>query len=114
MPRLRARPDRIWCMGDCSRRRTAFVATANAFRAGGGRGLNVTLPFKGEAVRFATVLAERARAAQAVNTLKFDGDVILGDNTDGVGLVNDLVRNLGCAITGGAFCCWARAGRRAA
>ncbi len=78
----------------------AFVATVNAFRAGGGRGLNVTLPFKGEAVRFATVLSERARAAQAVNTLKFDGDVIFADNTDGVGLVNDLVRNLGCAITG--------------
>ena len=78
--------------------RGAFVATANAFRAHHGRGLNVTLPFKGEAFRFATLLSERARAAQAVNTLKFDGDVIFGDNTDGAGLVNDLVRNLGCAI----------------
>ncbi|MBE0619457.1 MAG: shikimate dehydrogenase [Burkholderiales bacterium] len=78
----------------------AFVATANAFRARGGRGLNVTLPFKGEAFRYATVLSERARSAQAVNTLKFDGDVIFADNTDGAGLVNDLVRNLGCVIAG--------------
>jgi shikimate dehydrogenase len=78
----------------------AFVATANAFRAGGGRGLNVTLPFKVEAWRYATLLSERARAAKAVNTLKFDGDVIFGENTDGAGLVNDLLRNLGCAVAG--------------
>jgi len=78
----------------------AFVATAHAFRARGGRGLNVTLPFKGEAFRLSTVLSEHARAAQAVNTLKFDGDVIFGDNTDGAGLVNDLVRNLGCTVAG--------------
>jgi len=78
----------------------AFVATANAFRARGGRGLNVTLPFKGEAFHFATELSERARAAQAVNTLKFEGDAIIADNTDGVGLVNDLAGNLGCAIAG--------------
>ena len=78
----------------------AFVATANAFRARGGRGLNVTLPFKGEAFRYATELSGRARAAQAVNTLKFDGEAIFGDNTDGAGLVNDLLRNLGYAIAG--------------
>jgi shikimate dehydrogenase len=78
----------------------AFVATANAFRARGGRGLNVTLPFKVDACRYATLLSERACAAQAVNTLKFDGDVIFGDNTDGAGLVNDLLRNLGCAVAG--------------
>jgi shikimate dehydrogenase len=77
-----------------------FVDTANAFRARGARGLNVTLPFKGEAFRFATLLSERARAAQAVNTLKFEGTTIFGDNTDGAGLVNDLTRNLGCAIAG--------------
>ena len=78
----------------------AFMDAASAFRSRGGRGLNVTLPFKGEAFRFATVLSERARAAQAVNTLKFDGGAILGDNTDGAGLVNDLSRNLGYAIAG--------------
>jgi shikimate dehydrogenase len=78
----------------------AFLASAGAFRASGGRGLNVTLPFKGEAFRFATTWSERARAAQAVNTLKFDGDAIFGDNTDGAGLVNDLIRNLGHTIAG--------------
>ena len=78
----------------------AFVATANAFRARGGCGLNVTLPFKGEAFRYATFLSERASAAQAVNTLKFEHGVIFGDNTDGAGLVNDLLRNLGCDIAG--------------
>lgn len=78
----------------------AFAASVDAFRARGGRGLNVTLPFKGEAFRYATQLSERARAAQAVNTLKFDGELIFGDNTDGAGLVYDLTRNLGCAIAG--------------
>ncbi len=78
----------------------AFIATANAFRARGGRGLNVTLPFKGEAFRYAERLSQSARAAQAVNTLRFERDAIIGDNTDGAGLVNDLVRNLGCAIAG--------------
>jgi len=78
----------------------AFVATANAFRARGGRGLNVTLPFKGEAYRYADRLSESARAAEAVNTLKFEGAAIIGDNTDGAGLVNDLRRNLGRSIAG--------------
>jgi shikimate dehydrogenase len=78
----------------------AFVATANAFRASGGRGLNVTLPFKGEAYRYAERLSESARAAAAVNTLKFEGACIIGDNTDGAGLVNDLRRNLGRRIAG--------------
>jgi len=78
----------------------AFMATADAFRARGGRGLNVTLPFKGEAFRYADRLSEGARAAQAVNTLKFERDAIIGDNTDGAGLVNDLVRNLGRAVAG--------------
>lgn len=76
----------------------AFVESVNAFRGRGGRGLNVTLPFKGEAFRYATALSARARAAQAVNTLKFDADVIYGDNTDGAGLVQDLVHNLGFPI----------------
>jgi shikimate dehydrogenase len=78
----------------------AFVAAAEAFRARGGRGLNVTLPFKEEASRYATMLSRRARTAQAVNTLKFDGDTIFGDNTDGAGLVIDLVCNLACAVAG--------------
>ena len=80
--------------------RDGFAATVDAFRAGGGRGLNVTLPFKGEAFRYATELSARARTAQAVNTLKFDGVMIFGDNTDGAGLINDLTGNLGCVIAG--------------
>ena len=79
----------------------AFAATADAFSRRGGRGLNVTLPFKGEAFRFANQHSERARMAQAVNTLRFDRDAIFGDNTDGIGLVNDLSRNLGRTIAGG-------------
>ncbi|MGZ5817252.1 MAG: shikimate dehydrogenase [Burkholderiaceae bacterium] len=77
-----------------------FVETARAFIAQGGKGANVTVPFKLEAYAFATDLTARAQAAGAVNTLTFDGDKILGDNTDGVGLVNDIVRNAGVGITG--------------
>jgi len=58
------------------------------------------VPFKLEAHALATALTERARMAGAVNTLKFDGDQMLGDNTDGVGLVNDIMHNAGRAIAG--------------
>lgn len=64
------------------------------FREEGGKGLNVTLPFKTQAFELATKHADRAHAARAVNTLRFDYDEIAGDNTDGAGLVNDLERNL--------------------
>jgi len=77
-----------------------FRETVERFRAEGGRGLNVTVPFKEEAYRLATVHSERARAAEAVNTLRFDADVIFGDNTDGAGLVRDIRDNLGFAIAG--------------
>jgi shikimate dehydrogenase len=75
-----------------------FAATVHSFIGQGGRGANVTVPFKLEAHALATTLTERARAAGAVNTLKFDGATILGDNTDGVGLVVDIMRNAGVAI----------------
>lgn len=78
----------------------AFQATVENFRAQGGKGLNVTVPFKLEAYRLSTRLTERARIAQAVNTLKFENSEILGDNTDGVGLVRDIETNLGIAIGG--------------
>lgn len=78
--------------------RDGFVATVRRFIQEGGRGANVTVPFKLEAHALATVLTERAKAAGAVNTLKFDGGVILGDNTDGAGLVADLVRNAGVPV----------------
>ena len=74
-----------------------FVAAADAFRAAGGKGLNVTLPFKEEAFRYCTRVSPRA--AQVVNTLVFDGGAF-GDNTDGVGLVRDLTQNLGVALAG--------------
>lgn len=77
-----------------------FRAAVDAFRASGGRGANVTTPFKLEAFALATVVSERGRLAGAVNTLKFEGDRILADNFDGVGLVSDIQRNLGFAIEG--------------
>lgn len=77
-----------------------FVATVQAFRAAGGRGMNVTVPFKLEAFALADRHTPRARAAGAVNTLAFGADGILGDNTDGAGLVRDLTVNLGCALQG--------------
>lgn len=65
------------------------------FRAHGGSGLNITLPFKLDAFRLAEQLSERAQIAQAVNTLRFDkDDSIFGDNTDGTGLVHDIEHNL--------------------
>ncbi len=77
-----------------------FGPAVAAFRAAGGRGLNVTVPFKGEAYRLANDATARARAAEAVNTLRFEGARIYGDNTDGVGLVRDLAANLAVGIGG--------------
>jgi len=67
-----------------------FEADVAAFVAAGGRGLNVTVPFKERAFRMADALSQRARDAGAVNTLIVDEGKLLGDNTDGVGLVRDL------------------------
>ncbi len=75
-----------------------FAQMVETFRAGGGKGLNVTLPFKGEAFRLATERTARALSAQAVNTLRFDAGGIFGDNTDGAGLVQDIVGNLGAPL----------------
>ncbi|WP_027794354.1 shikimate dehydrogenase [Paraburkholderia acidipaludis] len=77
-----------------------FVAEVSAFSAAGGRGLNVTVPFKLEAYALAERLSPRAAAAGAVNTLRFDADGIFGDNTDGFGLVRDIESNLGVALKG--------------
>ena len=77
-----------------------FEAAALGFRDAGGKGLNVTLPFKHEAWRLADTRVGYAQAAGAVNTLKFEESRIVGHNTDGVGLVRDLVENLGCPIRG--------------
>jgi shikimate dehydrogenase len=80
--------------------RDGFAAAVAAFRAAGGKGLNVTVPFKLEAFALATERTERAERAGAVNTLRFDGEDALGDNTDGAGLVRDIQDRLGFALSG--------------
>jgi shikimate dehydrogenase len=77
-----------------------FAETVRRFRAEGGKGLNVTLPFKLEASQLADRLSERARMAEAVNTLTFSASEIQGDNTDGAGLVADLRSNLRYLLEG--------------
>lgn len=77
-----------------------FAAVVHAFRTQGGRGLNITLPFKLQAFELATDPLESARLAGAVNALKFEGDRIYADNFDGLGLVNDIQRNLGVSLAG--------------
>ncbi len=71
-----------------------------AFRDAGGRGMNVTAPFKLQAYELATDRLERAQLAGAANALKFEGGRILADNFDGVGLLNDIQRNLGFSLAG--------------
>ncbi|GAB3399126.1 shikimate dehydrogenase [Massilia agilis] len=77
-----------------------FADTIRQLVAAGYKGSNVTVPFKLEAARIATRLTERARAAGAVNTLAYRDGEIVGDNTDGAGLVADIVRNAGVALAG--------------
>jgi shikimate dehydrogenase len=78
-----------------------FADTVRRLVDEGYRGFNVTVPFKGEAFELADSLTDRARRAVAVNTLKVQADgSLLGENTDGAGLVTDLVTNLGVAISG--------------
>ena len=69
-----------------------FAGTVSAFFAAGGKGLNVTVPFKLEAWQLAAHLNERATQAQAVNTLWIKDGALHGGNTDGLGLVHDLKR----------------------
>jgi shikimate dehydrogenase len=76
-----------------------FRARVQQFFAEGGKGLNITLPHKMAAVDVAHQLTARAAHAAAVNTLALQGEEILGDNTDGAGLVRDLCNNLGLVIT---------------
>ena len=76
-----------------------FEAAADRFFAGGGKGLNITVPFKQEAYSYAARLTPRARRAGAVNTLTMEQDgTVTGDTTDGVGMVADIVQNLGWQI----------------
>lgn len=77
-----------------------FVASVEVFRAEGGKGLNVTVPFKQEAWQLCDQLSERAQLAEAVNTIKFEDGRIIGDNTDGIGLCRDICHNLQQALQG--------------
>ena len=71
-----------------------FEQAVGNFNASGGKGLNITVPFKQEAFAVVNEISDRAKRAGAVNTIKFEGNRIFGDNTDGIGLVNDLKNNL--------------------
>ena len=77
-----------------------FAQTLASFAAQGGLGCNVTVPFKFEAFAAAAERSERAELAGAVNTLRRDGERWLADNTDGVGLVRDIVVNAGVPLAG--------------
>jgi shikimate dehydrogenase len=72
----------------------AFVATAQNFINQGGKGFNITVPFKIDAFNLATKHSINAQTAGAVNTIKVDGDTLIGENTDGIGLLHDLTKNL--------------------
>jgi shikimate dehydrogenase len=78
----------------------AFVRSVKTFADEGGRGCNVTVPFKFEAFSLAVRRTERAERAGAANVLRFDADGWLADNTDGVGLVRDIEHNAGIALRG--------------
>ncbi|MBK6009485.1 shikimate dehydrogenase [Ramlibacter ginsenosidimutans] len=77
-----------------------FVPAVRAFIAEGGKGCNITLPFKFEAASLVDSCSERATLAQACNILRFEGGRIHGDNTDGIGFVADVERNAGVRLAG--------------
>ena len=77
-----------------------FEGRVRQFISEGGRGCNITVPFKFQAATMATHTSERAALAQAANVLSFQNGQILADNTDGIGLVNDIERNAGVPLKG--------------
>ncbi len=77
-----------------------FASTMVAFRAQGGRGVNVTAPFKLDAFAYATHPSDAAKTAGAVNAIKFEDDRVYAENFDGVGLVRDITINLATALRG--------------
>ena len=77
-----------------------FERIVNDFRAAGGRGMNVTAPFKLQAYEMGTEKMERAGITGAANAMKFEGDRIIVDNFDGIGLTNDIQVNLGFPMAG--------------
>ena len=78
-----------------------FAPAAQRFFEGGGKGLNITVPFKQDAHAFADQVSPRAERAGAVNTLSLQDDgSVIGDNTDGIGLMRDMIANLGWSVRG--------------
>jgi len=77
-----------------------FATSVQAFINEGGKGCNITVPFKFEAAALATHTSERALLAQACNVLSFSGGAIEADNTDGLGLVKDIEHNAGVPLKG--------------
>ena len=77
-----------------------FAGTVKGFFERGGKGLNITVPFKEQAFDLCDAVTERAGLAGAVNTLWWDGEQLHGDNTDGAGMVKDIRDNLGWDIQG--------------
>ncbi len=77
-----------------------FTDGVRTFMAEGGGGCNVTVPFKFEAAALADEVSARGALAQACNTLKFVDGRILADNTDGIGLVDDITQNAGVGLRG--------------
>ena len=77
-----------------------FAQALHGFAAAGGRGCNITVPFKLEAAQAATHRSERVQRAGAANTLTFKDGAIHADNTDGLGLVADIERNADIRLAG--------------
>ena len=77
-----------------------FTQSVHQFIEKGANGFNVTVPFKLDAFNLATELTLNAKMAGAVNTIKIQEDKLIGENTDGLGLVNDLTQNLGLSLKG--------------
>jgi shikimate dehydrogenase len=77
-----------------------FPQAVRAFIAEGGKGCNITVPFKFQAAALVTRRSARAELADACNILSFAGDAIVGDNTDGIGFVADVERNAGVPLAG--------------
>lgn len=78
----------------------AFAATLAQLQRDGAKGCNVTVPFKLDAFEAAATRSDRAQLAQAANTLLLQGGAVHADNTDGVGLVNDIQNNAGVSLAG--------------
>lgn len=78
----------------------SFASTLAQLQRDGVKGCNVTVPFKLDAFEAATTRSDRAQLAQAANTLLLQGGAVHADNTDGIGLVNDIQNNAGVSLAG--------------